>query len=443
MITRLASKLWWRNYLARSSRPWNELEEFPALTPERQRRVLAERLLAQLQYFGNRADALPEWRDAARLRDPDELWRNWASLPVVTRSMLKSIFEPRQMQARFKLKGRCDATGGSTGEPTQFFHDPEMIRAGVSSNIYTRTQMGWKPGMGTVIVWGGERDIGKSIPFRIDQWNRFARNYVVAGYSLDRATAERVLHLIRRHQPVAMYGFTSMLEHVARETLAMKASPPLGSVCTAWNGGEMLYPAQVDIFRKAFGATILNRYGGREFSVIACQFREGELMRVMRPWVFLEIVDDQNKPASPGVPGRVLCSSTICRGTPFLRYEIGDLAAADSSDQDESGIRTLRDLHGRTGSILELPSGKKVGNLFWNHLFKEFSEVHHFQIILKQDGGLQLLLKGVGFSAAREEELKHVLRSFLGETPFRWTWVEQIPRTPQGKLVQVVRERSS
>ncbi|MCL4524470.1 MAG: AMP-binding protein [Acidobacteria bacterium] len=440
MITQLASKLWWRSYLARSSRPWDELKNFPALPPGEQRRILAERLHAQVQYFGNRADALPEWRDAARLRAPEELWRNWSSLPVVTRSMLKSTFEPRQMQARFDLKGRCDSTGGSTGEPTQFFHDPEMIRAGVSANIYSRVQMGWKPGMGTVIVWGGERDIGKSTPFRIEQWNRFARNYVVAGYTLDRATAERALRLIRRHRPVAMYGFTSMLEHVARETLAMHAAPPQGSVCAAWNGGEMLFPQQVEIFRKAFGVTILNRYGGRELSVIACQFREGELMRVMRPWVFLEIVDEQNRPVSPGTPGRVLCTSTICRGTPFLRYEIGDLAAADSSDQDESGIRVLRDLHGRTGSILELAGGKKVGNLFWNHLFKEFSEVHHFQIIVKKDGGLRMLFKGVGFSPEREQELKHVLHNFLGETPFKWEWVDQIPRTRQGKLVQVVRE---
>ena len=257
---------------------------------------------------------------------------------------------------------------------------------------------------------------------------------------MTRQTVERVLSLIRRHQPVAMYGFTAMLEFVAREALAMDACPSPGSVYLAWNGGEMLFPEQSEIFQRAFGVPILNLYGGREIPAIACQNKVNGPLHITRPWNFIELVDEHGKPVGPNEPGRVICTSTICRGTPFLRYEVGDLADFDTPDCDESGIRALRHIQGRIASIVVLPNGKQIQNIYWNHLMKEFTEVRQFQIVIKNDGKLLFLLKGEGFSANHESELRKILQDFLGELPVQIEWVESIPLTRQGKLVQVVRE---
>jgi phenylacetate-CoA ligase len=300
--------------------------------------------------------------------------------------------------------------------------------------------MGWKPGRATIIVWGSERDIGKQVSFRNRLSNVLFRNFLVDGYHLTRQTVERVLLLIRRHQPVALYGFTSMLEFVAREALAMNACPPLGSVYLSWNGGEMLFPEQSEIFQKAFGVPIFNLYGGRELSVIACQYKAGDPLHILRPWNFVELVDDNGKPVGPRESGRLICTSTICRGTPFLRYEVGDLADYDAVYCDESGIRALREIQGRIASVVVLPNGKRIQNLFWNHLMKEFAEVQQFQIVIKNDGSLLFLLKGDGFSADREVELRNILQNFLGNLPLQLDWVNSIPLTRQGKLVQVIRE---
>src|ERR1700678_442415 len=94
-ITEFRSRLWWRRILRRSGRSWAELEQFPTLHPSVQRRQLAARLLAQLRYFAGREDAFPEWREAARITDPDELWRVWPSLPVLDKATLRKHFEPR------------------------------------------------------------------------------------------------------------------------------------------------------------------------------------------------------------------------------------------------------------------------------------------------------------------------------------------------------------
>jgi phenylacetate-CoA ligase len=354
------------------------LDEFPRLRPDEQHRQLGERLLEQVRYFAAREDALPEWVEAAKVRTPEELWDLWPTLPIVTKGTLRERFEPAEMKRRFGLEGKLDASGGSTGEPTRFLHDREMLRAQSAASYYTRLRMGWHPGMATIIVWGSDRDIGKSTPWRTKVYLDLCRDYTVDGYRLTPETTQRVLGLIRRHQPVAIVGFTSMLEYVAREVLETRTSVESGSVKTAWNGGEMLFREQSDLFRSAFGVPILNRYGGRELGAMACQFEADMPLSVLRPWLFAEIVDDDGKPVGPGESGRLLWTSTICRGTPFLRYEVGDLATCEASGASESGIHEISELHGRVGSLMRFPSGQVVNNLFWNDVFKGMPEVEEF-----------------------------------------------------------------
>jgi len=166
----------------------------------------------------------------------------------------------------------------------------------------------------------------------------------------------------------------------------------------------------------------------------------GAPLRVLRPFVFLEIVDEQGNPVKPGMTGRLIWTSTVCRGTPFLRYDIGDVGCYDSSDYDESGISGIKELQGRYAGLLKLPNGKTISCLFWNHLFKDFPEIEQFQVVILEDSEIYLHLKGSPFSQQRESELRTVLAKFIGELRIRIRWLEKIPTTIQGKLVQVVRE---
>jgi phenylacetate-CoA ligase len=185
---------------------------------------------------------------------------------------------------------------------------------------------------------------------------------------------------------------------------------------------------------------VLNRYGGRELSVTAFQESEGAPLRVLRPWLFLEIVDDAGKAVAPGETGRLLLTSTICRGTPFLRYEIGDMGSYLVGDCDESGIRRIATLDGRNAGAIRLDDGRIVSSIYWNHLLKDFPEVRQFQVRVKARGQLSMLLVGKGFTEDRSDQLKATLRLVWKEQPIDLIWTRAIPRSAQGKLVQVVHE---
>jgi phenylacetate-CoA ligase len=439
MIPQAISSLWWRRYLRRNATSCAELDRFPQLPPDEQRKELGARLLRQIRYFGARADALPEWREAARIDNPEDLLRIWPDLPVVTKDDLRTRFPAEEIGRRFEVAGRANCTGGSTGEPVHFFHDTEMLKSGIAAITFSAIRMGWVPGMPTIIVWGSERDVKKATTFRNRTHGRLRNHFLVDGYNLSDYTVERMCTELQRG-PVAIYGFTSMLEFVARRVVETKQQIRPGVVRTAWNGGETLFPEQSQLFREAFGVPLFNRYGGRELSVMACQFAEGAPLQVLRPWLFLEVLNDRGRPAGPGEIGRLVWTSTICRGTPFLRYDVEDLGTFRASDSNESGVTAIDALHGRVGGLLELPGGRKISNLYWNHFFKEVKEVAQFQVILRKDRTLQILLRGAGFSPERDSAVRGLLAHFLADVPFHLQWVERIPLTKDGKLVQAYKE---
>jgi phenylacetate-CoA ligase len=231
-----------------------------------------------------------------------------------------------------------------------------------------------------------------------------------------------------------------MLDHVARVVRARGWPVPAGLVAAAWNGGEMLHDDQVARFHDVFGVPILNYYGGRELGTIAAQRERGGPLHLVRPFVFVELVGDDGLPVAPGQPGRVVLTSTEGRGTPFLRYDIGDVATCSAEAHDESGVTRLDALLGRAGSVMQLPNGATVSNNYWNHLFKELDEVAQFQVRLRPDGSLRLNFVGQPFASAREAWLRQVLDRFLGPIPIEIAWVDAIPPTPLGKRLQVVVE---
>ena len=168
MIPCPLSRLWWRRYIRRGADSWQELEDFPKQTPAQQQKALSRRLLDQVQYFGRREDALPEWREAAAIQDPAELWRIWPSLPVMRKSHLQKQFIASEIGSRFGIPGKVNSSGGSTGEPVSFFHDTGMLRKSMAASLYIHQQMGWMPGMPTLILWGlietsGKRRVGRTI----------------------------------------------------------------------------------------------------------------------------------------------------------------------------------------------------------------------------------------------------------------------------------------
>ena len=441
-LVRSAAVVAWRCQflLTDTARVRSELQDFPALSEDDKRQAIAQRLQRLLAHFEKIPDAPEGWTAAANTSTDEEFWRNWRNCPVITRTDLHTRFHPDLLRKLSGIGGSVSSTGGSTGEPTPFLHDREMRRIGRALSHGARIDMGWTPGMPIVAVWGSERDIGKSARWQHRILNALRRIQIIDGYRLSCRTTDAVVQAILKSPPVALYGFSSMLAHVAEDVLRRRVDIPRGAVAAAWCGGELLTDDHKELFEKAFHTPLLNFYGGRELGVMAYQTAPSRDLRIPLPFALCEILDERGQAVPPGVPGRLVWTSTVCRGTPFIRYDVGDLGSSTEPVHMPYGVTRLAIIHGRMAGTLRLSDGTLLSNLYWNHLFKDYAEVRQFQIVLKTNGSIEAQLVGKKFGSAREQALRKALDSIGLRSSFTIRWVAAIHRTRQGKLIQVRKE---
>lgn len=431
------SSVSWRAFSlsSRVRKPLERLLFFRSLGEVAQRDHLLHSLKDVLHRHSSLQGAPPEWTRALRQSNPLDFFKAWREIPVLTKTDLQSKFNPNALRRQGRT-GVEFSTGGSTGEPTRFLHDEGMLRAKSAARLYARLQQGWNPGVRTVGVWGSERDIGKSRSLTARAVSYVRNEALVDGYKLDEGTLERLIAASNDSKEIAVFGFSTMLDYLARTALTKKDLRLRGRVATAWNGGESLTAEHVSRFKDAFGVPILNLYGGREFSAIAFQSKESGPLETMLPLLFVEVLDESGAPVPAGQAGQVVITSTVCNSTPFVRYAIGDMAKPSSVDRITGAAISLASIEGRRGESIPLPSGKVLHPLVWNHLMKEYESVLAFQV--RVGNGFRILITG-DVSSDDLQSINAAASRLLESPGVSVELVPTIPRTAQGKLLQVIK----
>jgi len=152
----------------------------------------------------------------------------------------------------------------------------------------------------------------------------------------------------------------------------------------------------------------------------------------------VEVADyDTRRPAGPGQEGVLLVTDLFNDATPLIRYEIGDLGVVDWCDCPcgRQGLQ-LTALTGRIAEMFNLPSGKRVSSLYFNHLLKQYPAVHQFQVLQLGDTLFEIHYTGDDLTATDSTQVGRIAARFLEGARIRIARVSQLDRSPSGKLVQ-------
>lgn len=386
------------------------LRESQYWDPERLRSWQLEQLNALLEQARS---ASPFYRE--RFRDlglPLLSLSHLQGIPILSKNDISRNKDA--MRASNLPQGRFVAarTGGSTGEPMQYFWDKRAMDWNRGSVYRSAEWAGVPHGTRAFQMSGshfdyaqGQRFFHKSVYF-LQRYRDLSVAWV------DDELLEDYYQRLLRFKPASIWGYASGITLFARHIETRHPGADLSFVKAILTSSETLGPDQRQQIERAFGpGTVFDNYGSREMYIAAeCRAHDGYHLHA--DVVLTEVVDSDGRACAPGESGRVILTELFNHAFPFVRYEIGDMAVMGEADECACGVRLprLRSLEGRVAELIVLRDRVLTPPNFAT-LLSDKPGIRAYQIVQKSIDKLTVFIEpGEGFT---DETLEYVRRGML------------------------------
>ncbi len=287
---------------------------------EIQRRRLSELLLhawEHTEYYRDVLDACGVVRNAKVDLDRFE------EIPILTKDTIRS--EGPKLKAKVIPQGRkpyVNRTGGSTGEPIEYWQDNYYWAVNVANKLYHFETLGKEIGEAEMKLWGSDRDIYTDTSSWVVKLANFIYNRRVQSCSnMSESDIRDVIAGINKFRPKNIFCYTDVTYTIAEYANhhGLNLHSPAAIVC----GGATFHPHMEQSIEKAFGCPAINYYGSREMGVIASQCREKTGLHIVSHSHSVEIIDQHGNSVLDR-EGDIVVTSLTNYTMPFIRYRIGD-----------------------------------------------------------------------------------------------------------------------
>lgn len=374
---------------------------------------------------------------------PEELdEETWLKVPVSRRKDLQKAGKGFFSDAPPESHGKTSpsTTSGSTGQPLTFARNEittEYWRAFVLRDLVWQGQ---QPTENLAAIRYAPVGIGEPPEGLVSpHWNNIIALLFDTGPAamLNVSSSLDVqLDWIERRKPDRLITFPSNLRALMDQ--ARRKGRRLSPVRFIRTVGEMLTPEDRRAFSEAWEAKVTDMYSCEEAGYLALECPEHGRYHVQSENVRLEILDEQDRPCPPGVPGRVVISSLNNFASPLLRMDLGDMAEFGPPCDCGRGLPVIARILGRTRNRLVLPNGEwrypRVGETAIIEAAPG-AVVSRFRIIQHDLEKVEVQIAASRpFTEQEQEALALKVQRNLGH-PFRivFTFPADIPPNPNGK----------
>lgn len=310
-------------------------------------------------------------------------------LPVMTKSHLREHCDRIVRDDADRADLVKGATGGSTGEPTPYFHDTAWWLRASAAALRGDEWTGWRIGERHANLWGTPLHESRSAKLLRTVGERARNQLFVPSFDLSRDVIDRNIDRLVAWKPRLVTGYASVLAAYAHRIVERGVEMPAPRAIVS--SAETLHPPVRDLVERAFRAPVFDRYGCRELGMIAQECAVHEGLHVATEHVFVEVETD-GRPARPGETGRLLITLIPPASFPFVRYEVGDAAVVSDGEPCLCGLPypRLARIEGRLVDVLRRADGSAFTGLFFPHLMKEFPWVREFQVVQDERGDVEI-----------------------------------------------------
>lgn len=329
---------------------------------------------------------------------------------------------------------RRDATGGSSGTPTEIWLGPEESAWRESAGESFMQRLGLPLGTRIGYFWGHHLDPQATDSWRL-RFHSFVNNIKTRNcFRLSPEVFARYHEEFERWRPTCIVAYAGALGHLAEYLLEHKLRPNYPTRCLI-TGAEKLLPQHREYVEAAFGRPVHERYGSRDVGYIAYQMEPNRSHDFDIDWADLLVEPETNETRSS-----ILITKLHADGMPMIRYRIDDVGQFPVGSRPGHPTFTLHEVVGRVTDGVWLPDGRWIHGIEFPHLMKDYP-VREFMLHQRPDYSVQLLIvPKPGFSEASRHQIESIVQANLPGLPLQVELVEQVPRTRANKWRPVVSE---
>ena len=375
-------------------------------------------------------ERLPTLPKATLMREFDRIVTD----PALRLADLEQHLAGPEAGASFRGCYRVFASSGSSGLRGLFVHSDDEFATWVAAHLPVFADIGIDASTRLAAI-------GAPSPIHLTK-------QLFAAFGQGRSAPPRVSALtpmcetveaLESFEPEAVIGYASVIAALANEQLDGRLHIEPRVLAT---GGELLSSEMEQRILAAWGVRPVQIYATTEVPIIASSAPEHRELRVLSDLVWIEVVDEENRPVPVGTPGyKLLLTNLVNHAQPLIRYELTDsvtLAAPES----------IASIDGRSDDILLL-AGTGGGEVAVHPLrlrapFARLREVALYQLVYD---GRELRVRIVPRPDASADIAEHVRRAVhaaLDEagvtTPLRVEVVGSIEREGHAAKLKLIKQ---
>jgi phenylacetate-CoA ligase len=327
-----------------------------------------------------------------------------------------------------------DMTGGSTGSPMIFYYDEDRRDSRTAAALRHDRWTGWNIGERIAVLWGAPRDVA-----RPGRWQTRLRDWIIQralvldASRIDEAAMAAFCRRLQAYRPRFVLAYANTLAMFAQYVRDAGVMPmrPEAVICS----GEFLTEDNRALIESTFGCKVFNRYGSREFSVIASECHIHQGMHVSAENLLVEVVSDDD--AGHGAEGQIVVTDLRNYAMPMIRYRTMDVGALKAGAcRCGRGLPLLDLTGGRVTDFLTAVSGSRVsGIVMATYGITNIRGVRQVQFVQHRRGAVTArIARGPQWTDESFRLLTEKVRGLLGmEMIVEAEFVDHIPLEASGK----------
>ena len=352
---------------------------------------------------------------------------DFARLPVLEREEVRAAGESLRSRGVPGHLVRKDATGGSTGTPTELWKGPLERGWNESCSEHFLTRIGLPPGSRMAYLWGHHLD-----PTTRDSVRDRTRDWLegVAWFDCMRLSTDVLLDYherLSRFRPEGMICYASALASLA-DVVRRSGREPGYPARAFVTGAEKLFDHQRATITEAFGKPAHERYGGRDVGELAFQLDPLNSLDFSVDWANSLLEAEEDSAISP-----LLVTKLHADEMPMIRYRVGDVARFPVGSRPGTPALVLHEVVGRDMDRIWTIDGRWMHPAVVPHMMKDFP-VRDFQLHQDRDYSVTVrVAPASGFDRSSGDDILKVLRANLPGLPVALLVEDEIPRTKANK----------